>query len=263
MKTLYLECGMGAAGDMLMSALLELLPDQEHILEQLNGIGLPHVAFAKNTERKCGIVGTRISVTVNGQEEDEVQNAHAHHEHHHEHHNSEHNHHHAGMQEIEALIGSLSVSPWVKENALAVYRIIAEAESAVHGTTVTQIHFHEVGTLDAAADIVGVCMLLEALAPARIAASPVHVGSGHVHCMHGVLPVPAPATAQILLGVPTFGGSVDGELCTPTGAALLKHFVQSFGSMPLMTVSAIGYGMGTRDFGQANCLRAMLGETPE
>lgn len=279
MKTLYFECGMGAAGDMLMSALLELLPEQEHILEQLNSIGLPHVVFMKHTEHKCGIVGTRISVTVNGQEEDALQNAHEHHHdnaHHHHHHDDDvvqsahehhrddaHHHHHAGMQEIEALIGGLSVSPWVKENALAVYRIIAEAESAVHGTTVTQIHFHEVGTLDAAADIVGVCVLLEALSPARIVASPVHVGSGHVHCMHGVLPVPAPATAQILLGVPTYGGSVKGELCTPTGAALLKHFVQSFGDMPLMAVSAIGYGMGTRDFGRANCLRAMLGETTD
>lgn len=265
MKTLYLECSMGAAGDMLMSALIELLPKQEQkqVLEKLNGIGQPHVAFTKRTEQKSGIVGTRISVTVNGHEEDEVQSAH---EHHHDieyHNDGSHHHHHLGMQEIESMIGGMPVSAWVKENALAVYRIIAEAESAVHGTTVTQIHFHEVGTLDAVADIVGVCVLMEALAPARIVASPVHVGSGHVHCMHGILPVPAPATARILLGVPTYGGSVQGELCTPTGAALLKHFAQSFGDMPLMTVSDIGYGMGTRDFGQANCLRAMLGETPE
>lgn len=261
MKTLYLECNMGAAGDMLMSALIELLPKQEqkHILEQLNVIGQPHVVFTKLTEQKSGIVGTRISVTVDGHEEDEVQSAHEHH-----HDGSHHHHHnHLGMQDIEAMIGGLPVSPWVKENAVAVYKIIAEAESAVHGTTVTEIHFHEVGTLDAVADIVGTCVILEALAPARIVASPVHVGSGHVHCMHGILPVPAPSTARILFGVPTYGGAVKGELCTPTGAALLKHFVQSFGDMPLMTVSAIGYGMGTRDFGQANCLRAMLGEMPE
>ena len=115
--------------------------------------------------------------------------------------------------------------------------------------------------MDAVADVVGVCILMEEIGAEKIVASPVHVGSGHVHCMHGILPVPAPATALILNGIPTYGGQVQGELCTPTGAALLKHFASSFGDRPVMTTEAIGYGMGKKDFERANCLRAFLGES--
>ena len=153
------------------------------------------------------------------------------------------------------------MSEKVKADAKAVYGLIAEAESAAHGQPVEQIHFHEVGTLDAVADVVGVCALMERLAPDRVVVSPVHVGSGEVRCAHGVLPVPAPATAHILKGVPIYGGAIRGELCTPTGAALLKHFAGAFGPMPPMAVEKTGYGMGTKDFEWANCLRAMLGES--
>src|SRR5699024_82380 len=111
--------------------------------------------------------------------------------------------------------------------------------------------------------VVAVCWLIHDLAPEQILASPIHVGWGQVRCAHGILPVPAPATAHILRDVPTYGGSVEGELCTPTGAALLKHFAQSFGPSPVMRVEKIGYGMGKKDFEAANCLRAMLGETQE
>jgi uncharacterized protein (TIGR00299 family) protein len=123
------------------------------------------------------------------------------------------------------------------------------------------IHFHEVGALDAVADITAVCMLMERLAPDRVAASPVHVGSGHVHCAHGILPVPAPATALLLEGIPWYGGSVKGELCTPTGAALVRYFADSFGDMPVMRVGRIGYGMGKKEFTRLNAVRALLGET--
>ena len=126
---------------------------------------------------------------------------------------------------------------------------------------VTQIHFHEVGTMDAVADITAVCQLMHEIAPDEVVASPVHVGSGQVKCAHGILPVPAPATAYILQGIPSYGGEVDGELCTPTGAALLKHFVTRFGPMPAMKTEAVGYGMGKKDFERANCVRVMLGET--
>lgn len=149
----------------------------------------------------------------------------------------------------------------VAQDVMHVYELIAEAESHAHGAPVTDIHFHEVGTMDAIADITAVCMLMNEIAPDQVVVSPVHVGSGHVRCAHGVLPVPAPATAFILQGVPTYGGSVAGELCTPTGAALLKHFASRFGDMPVMAVQAIGYGMGKKDFPRANCVRAMLGET--
>ena len=165
------------------------------------------------------------------------------------------------MQDIDAIIGSLDVSEKVRVDARAVYRMIAEAESRVHGCPVTEIHFHEVGAMDAVADVIGVCLLIETLSPDRIIVSPVHTGSGFVRCAHGILPVPAPATAMILQGVPSYGGAVKGELCTPTGAALLKHFASCFGNRPVMTVEAVGYGMGRKDFEQANCLRAFLGET--
>jgi len=146
---------------------------------------------------------------------------------------------------------------------VAVYGLIAEAESHVHGVPVTDIHFHEVGTMDAIADIAAVCLLMDKLAPQQVIVSPIHVGSGHVKCAHGILPVPAPATAYTLRDVPIYGGGLKGELCTPTGAALLKHFATRFGQMPVMRVQTIGYGMGRKDFEAANCVRALLGETEE
>jgi hypothetical protein len=131
----------------------------------------------------------------------------------------------------------------------------------VHGRPAEEIHFHEVGTMDAVADVVGVCLLMEQLAPEQVLASPVHTGSGQVRCAHGILPVPAPATALLLEGIPSYSAQVRGELCTPTGAALLRHFVSRFGDRPVMRVSAVGYGMGKKDFDQANCVRAFLGES--
>ena len=312
MKTLYIECAMGAAGDMLTAALLELMPDKEAALAKLNAMGIPGVAFEAEPSAKCGITGTHMRVLIHGEEEESVPCGHTHaqedhhehnhaHEHHHEHdhvherhhehdhhvhthahahvqedahchdsdahdhaHHHEHDaHHHAhhGMAEIRSLIAELAVSETVKEKALAVYQSIAEAESRVHGAEVDQIHFHEVGSMDAVADVTAVCLLMELLAPEQVIVSPIHVGSGTVLCAHGRLPVPAPATALILEGMPIYGGSVQGELCTPTGAALLKTFADSFGPMPPMTVAKTGYGMGTKNFEQANCLRAMLGES--
>ncbi|MBR2823458.1 MAG: nickel pincer cofactor biosynthesis protein LarC [Clostridia bacterium] len=298
MKTLYLECGMGAAGDMLTAALLELTEDRKAFLDRMNALGLPGVTVSAEPMAKCGITGTHIHVTVNGEEEESLDGdmndrAHHHdhehdhphdhehdhehdhghehdhphdheHEHEHDHHDHDHghHHHHASPRDINALIDGLDVSDRVKTDAKAVYALIAEAESRVHGHPVTDIHFHEVGTLDAVADVVGVCLLMETLHPDQVVASPVHVGSGTVRCMHGILPVPAPATALLLEGIPTYGGQVRGELCTPTGAALLKHFVTSFGDRPVMKTRAIGYGMGKKDFApHANCLRAFLGET--
>ena len=286
MKTLYLECAMGAAGDMLTAALLELTGDRQAFIDKMNAIGLPGVTVAAEGSVKCGITGTHVKITVDGMEE-EAGDAHDHHhnhdhdhEHHHDHvHNHGHDHdhpeeehdhhhdhdhghhHHASVADIEGLINSLDVSDRVKADAKAVYALIADAESRVHGRPVTEIHFHEVGTLDAVADVVGVCLLMEQLSPDQVIASPVHTVSGHVHCAHGSLPVPAPATALILEGIPSYGGEIRGELCTPTGAALLKHFVSRFGSRPVMAVEAIGYGMGKKDFDQANCVRAFLGES--
>ena len=327
MKTLYLECGMGAAGDMLTAALLELMPDPEAAVTELNGLGIPGVQFSKEAVSKCGIGGTHMTVKVHGEEESEEMFHHHHehhdhlhehehddesachehhhdhehihegHEHHHDHtheHSHEHHHdhthehshehthghthehahehgddghthhHHSSLHDIEHIVcGHLNIPDQVKQDVMAVYGLIAEAESHAHGVPVTEIHFHEVGTMDAIADITAVCLLMNKIAPDQVIVSPVHVGSGHVHCAHGILPVPAPATAYILNGVPMYGGAVKGELCTPTGAALLKHFATRFGDMPVMRTETIGYGMGKKDFEQANCIRAMLGETED
>lgn len=260
MKTLYLECNMGAAGDMLMAALYELLSEEgkKTFLDAMNGLGLPGVAVAPVSVRTGGIAGTHMRVTVQGQEEGG-------HEHgrHHNHHDHDHEHHHAAPGYIGALIDGLPLPQEVREQARRVYDAIAQAEARAHGCGVGEVHYHEVGALDAVADVAGVCYALYLLAPDQICASPVHVGSGTVRCAHGVMPVPAPATANLLRGVPIYGGTIQGELCTPTGAALLKTFVQSFGPMPVMETEQIGCGVGTKEFEQANCVRAFLGESRE
>lgn len=270
MKTLYIECNMGAAGDMLMAALYELLTDKQEFLDTMNGLGLPGVRVEAQAASTCGIAGTHMAVTVDGQEETaDAHHGNSHvHEHHtaHEHdhaqeHEHDHHHHHATPGYIGEIITSLPLPETVKAQAKAVYDAIAQAEAKAHGCPVSDVHFHEVGALDAVADVTGVCYALYLLAPEQIVVSPIHVGSGTVRCAHGVMPVPAPATANLLEGVPIYGGTVQGELCTPTGAALLSHFAQRFGSMPVMVTQAVGVGIGTKQFDQANCVRAFLGET--
>ena len=264
MKTLYLDCGMGAAGDMLTAALLELFPQPEKIIEELNTLGIPHVKFFMEKSSKCGILGTHVTVKVHGQEEE----SHSHEELYHEHphgqcHVSQHHHEHthSSLHDIEHILSHMHINDEIRNDVMAVYNLIADAESKAHGAPVSEIHFHEVGNLDAIADVTAVCILMAKLAPERIVVSPVHVGCGQVRCAHGILPVPAPATAHILQGCPIYGGKIQSELCTPTGAALLKYFADDFGDMPVMTVSSIGYGMGKKNFEAANCVRAMLGET--
>lgn len=260
MRTLYLECNMGVAGDMLMAALLELHPNKNRFIEKMNNLNLPGVVISSEPSSKCGITGTKIRVAVNGHEE----GVH-HHDHHHsnETHVHEHHHHHEhhGMNDIHKIIDKLNVPQKVKEDAESVYALIAEAESHAHGRPVDQIHFHEVGTMDAVADVIGVCLLIYDLAPEKIIASPICTGFGQVKCAHGILPVPAPATEYILRNIPCYSGQTEGELCTPTGVALLKYFVKEFTRMPVMRTEKTGYGMGNKDFETANCVRAMIGET--
>ncbi len=350
MKTLYLECGMGAAGDMLMAALTGLLPDPQGFAAELNALGIPGVRARRLAAESCGITGARMEISINGEEEEsqdwhahghahgglEHSHGHAHphdhdhnhddhdhhdhhhddhdHDHHHDDHDDEHDHHHddhdhdhdhgdhdhehhddhcdghghhddhghdhhhgghdhphnghgghghATRGETMAVIAGLAVSEKVKQNAAQIYDLLADAEAEAHGKPVDQVHFHEVGNMDAVADIVGVCLLMEKLAPDSIVVSPIRTGYGFVRCAHGVLPVPAPAAANLLRGMPVYAGEIQGEMCTPTGAALLKHFATEFGPMPAMTVEKIGVGMGKKDFGVANCLRAFLGESGE
>lgn len=277
MKTLYIECNMGAAGDMLMGALYELLEDKQGFLDTMNGLGLPGVRLEAQKAATCGVAGTHMAVTVHGEEEHEPGHGHHHgheqehgrihahgHEHAHEHaHEHTHHHHHATPGHIAEIIDGLALPESVKTNARAVYDAIAQAEARAHGCPVGDVHYHEVGALDAVADVTGVCYALNLLAPEQVVVSPIHVGSGTVRCAHGVMPVPAPATANLLEGVPAYGGAVQGELCTPTGAALLTHFADRFGPMPVMRTQGVGIGIGTKAFEQANCVRAFLGETEE
>lgn len=241
MKLLHFDCSMGAAGDMLTAALLELFEDKESLCRQLNELSIPHVRFVMNQKQTCGLQAGHMQVLIDGEDED-------------------HAHPHRGLQEVREIIQELKISDKVREDVLAVYDAIARAESAVHGVSTEHIHFHEVGSLDAIADITAVCYLMDLLQPDLVTASAVHVGHGHVKCAHGILPVPAPATARLLRGIPIYGGEVQGELCTPTGAALLRHFVSSFGAMPHMVVEKIGYGAGKKKFPLPNCVSAFWGK---
>ena len=246
MKTLYLNLGMGAAGDMLTAALYELLSDadKEKALEALKELNIPGVEFVPERSEKCGIVGTHMSVIVNGTEEGEETVATG---------DSA-----ANETSQESGTGAAEKTEGA-ENAKVKMNLPQEVKA--HGVPVKQIHFHEVGEIDAVADISAFCLLIRMIAPDQVIASPVNVGWGQVRCAHGIMPVPTPATANILKNVPIYNNQIKGELCTPTGAALLKHFVTAFGAMPQMRVSRIGYGMGKKDFEAANCVVAMLGET--
>lgn len=251
MRILYLDCDMGAAGDMLSAALLQLHPAPETVLDKIRAMALPGVAVALMERSTCGISGAHYRVTVDGAEEGDAPSAGHGHQH------------HVHLSDVEGILRGSGLEEAVIEDAVAVYRLLAEAESAVHGHPIDQIHFHEVGTLDAIVDVATACLLLHELSPDLICASPVHVGSGTVRCAHGELPVPAPATARLLQGVPSYSADIRGELCTPTGAALLKHFVARWGEQPVMAVEKIGCGVGTKGFPRANLLRALLGETEE
>ena len=251
MRTIYLDCGMGAAGDMLTAALLELHDAPEAALTVLNRAFAGMAVLSMKQEKKCGIVGTHLTVSVKGLVEGEERQKYPRHGH------------HASLAEVREFISGLELPRKAIRDALAVYDKLAEAEAKVHGCLLENIHFHEVGSLDAMADVVSACYLLHELKAEKIYASPVHVGSGTVRCAHGELPVPAPATQELLKEIPIYGGEIRGELCTPTGAALLKYFVTEFGDMPVMRVEKVGFGLGTKDFPRANGLRALLGETED
>ena len=248
MKTLYIDCAMGCAGDMLTAALLELHPNKNAFIDRMNAALDGRAVLSAKPDSKCGIAGTHVSVLINGDEEGEPER---------------HSHRHTSVAEIMDFIDNVPLCIEVRENAKAVYSLIAEAESRVHGSSAENVHFHELGSLDALADVLSVCELMHELSPEKVLASPVNVGSGFVKCAHGVLPVPAPATELILRGVPIYSGQIRSELCTPTGAALLRHFAAAFVPMPPLRVERTGYGTGKKDFEAANVVRVLLGETED
>lgn len=267
-KILYLECKTGAAGDMLMGALYSLLTEEQKVLflEKLNAIS-EDVCVSPQEICKQGIGGIHMKVEINGEEEGIAHTHDHHHDHEHAHHHDDehahahhHGHHaHTSVASILEKISVLDMSDTVKKDAEGIYREIAAAESKVHQTDMEQIHFHEVGSVDALIDVVGSCLALELLGVDEVQASPICVGNGTVRCAHGILPVPAPATAEIIKGMPVYCSSFDGELLTPTGAAILKYFVESYTKEMHMEIEEIGYGFGTKDFAQLSCVRAFLG----
>ncbi len=278
MKILYLDCGMGAAGDMLAGALVSLLSkeEQESFIKMINNIGVDGVKVSISDDAKCGITGKHFKVEIDGVEEHshdvhEHEHHHEHeqeHGHHHEHgdghnDNDNHGHHHHGTgpfpKELETVAEKLDCPNDIQK----VYELLAEAEAKVHGKDVSEIHFHEVGMKDALIDIASVVYLMNKLKVDKVVVSPVNVGFGKVKCAHGILPVPAPATAELVKGIPTYAGRFEGELLTPTGAALLKYYADEFSYQPLMNVIKCGYGTGNKNFESANVVKAVLGEVTD
>jgi uncharacterized protein (TIGR00299 family) protein len=240
MRQAYLDGSSGVSGDMFLGALLDAGFDAHRLLEELKKLSLGFFKLKRTRALRGGIVGTRFEVETSGDQP------------------------HRKLADIEAMITPASLSDRVKEKSLKIFRRLAEAEGKLHGKPASEVHFHEVGAVDAVVDIVGACVGLEALEISELISSPLNVGGGHVQAAHGSLPVPAPATAELLQGVPIYSSGVEGELVTPTGAAIVSTLAASFGPFPSFKIERIGYGAGASDFPHhPNVARLFLGEKLE
>jgi pyridinium-3,5-bisthiocarboxylic acid mononucleotide nickel chelatase len=235
-RTLYLDCFSGAAGDMIIGALLDAGASEDAVRDALGALPLEGFSVEVRTVTRASLRATKVDVTVTGEQE------------------------HRGPREIAGLLHESALPERVRTRALRVFDLLADAEAKVHGIPRGDVHFHEVGAVDAIVDVVGCAAAIESLAPERILASPVATGRGVVAAAHGPLPIPAPAVVELLRGVPVEERG-EGELVTPTGAALLREAVAEFGPLPPMTISAAGYGAGTRDAALPNVVRVLVGET--
>ncbi len=267
MKIAYFDCFAGISGDMLVGALLDLGLDKTVLERELRKLPLEGYRLEVFKVDKRGIQATKFQVILtdsNGEhladaEFQEVAQptetaAHPHHQH-----PSGNAHSHRSLAEILSLINASSLSAGVKSTATHIFTRLGQAEAHVHGVSLDEVHFHEVGGVDAIVDIVGAAIGLEQLGIERVYASALHLGSGFVRAAHGLLPVPAPATAQLVAGVPVYAGEVKGELVTPTGAAIITTIAHGFGPLPSLVIEASGYGAGTRDREFPNVLRGYLG----
>lgn len=282
MTDYHLDCSSGIAGDMFLGACLDLGLPLEVLSETVARLRLPGVSVESRKALRGGMAGTRFRVLSDGrpvegpdpEEKGEAGHHHHHHDHdhshdhHHDHHHHEHEHHHhphdhghsRGLAEIHGLIAASDLSAPVKERALRLFLRLGEAEAKAHGMPIERVHFHEVGAVDSIVDLVGAAAAVEYLAPGRLTSSPVNVGSGRVKTAHGELPVPAPATAELLRGIPVYGGP-GGELTTPTGAVLLAELVDEFVDFPAMVLEGVGYGLGKKDIPtHPNALRLVRGQ---
>lgn len=248
MCTVYFDCERGAAGDMICAALFGLIKDKAAMVKRLNNMGIPGAKFLINNTKRYEMEGLSMTVEIGEQTEETVFSEHGHTAHR-----------HMTMETIREIVGNLKVPQHIKKMVLEIYQMIALAESEAHNCQVTEVHFHEVGALDAIADVSAACMLLDELKPENIISSSVHVGNGTVRCAHGVLDVPAPATANLLRGIPYEKGEIEGEICTPTGAALLRYFVQKFGvPIPESSIKKSGIGIGKRKFQKPSFFMAAI-----
>jgi uncharacterized protein (TIGR00299 family) protein len=240
MKLAYFDCFSGISGDMALGALVDAGCDVERLRVELRGLQVPGWELSAEKVWKNGMAATYVKVKSADQQK------------------------HRSLSTILEILQKSQLAPQVRDRAAAIFQKLGEAEARVHDVPIEKIHFHEVGAVDAIVDIVGACIGFGALGVERFACSPLNVGGGTAQMAHGILPVPAPATANLLRGKPTYSNGVQKELVTPTGAAIVATLCDTFGPQPAMSVSAIGYGAGTADLeGQPNVVRIMIGETAE
>jgi uncharacterized protein (TIGR00299 family) protein len=240
MRIAYLDCSSGISGDMTLGALVDSGVPLDALNAAITSLGLPGVKLVACEVKKLGFRATQITVE----------------------HEPEHKHRH--LSHIEAIIEQSKLTPPQKATALAIFRRLAEAEAKVHGTTVEKVHFHEVGAVDSIADVVAAAVGWDLLGAERLVVSPIPTGTGRITIAHGEINVPAPATAELLRGIPLAASSVEAELTTPTGAAIVATLAADFGPLPGMTIEQIGYGAGQRDLPQqANVLRLLVGQAVE
>ncbi len=237
MKVAYFDCFSGAAGDMILAALLDAGANFDQLSVSISRLRLSGYRLSAEKIKKQGIAATYFSVSM----EDAPQT-------------------HRHLRHVVEILNGTEISPITRDRAIRIFTRLAQAEAMVHGTTIEKVHFHEVGAVDAIIDVVGACIALDMLGIERVVCSPIPVGNGTIRCDHGVMPVPAPATAELLKNVPIAPCDEIGELITPTGAAILTTLASEFGPMPAMTTTAIGYGAGTRDGKtRPNVLRVIIG----
>lgn len=266
MKLLYFDCFSGISGDMTIGALVDVGADPQVLENELKKLKIeePYELSFKKVD-KNGITSTKFDVLFGESAHDHMKDPHDHHHDHDDHHHSHdhHDHHHRSYKDIREMIEGSTLSSAVKELSLKIFEKIGKAEGLIHGVPLEKVHFHEVGALDSIIDIVGTAILIDHLNIDQIKSSPIPVGSGSVHIAHGIYPVPAPATLEILRGVPLKEQSIASELTTPTGAAIAAVLAGEFCTLPAMTVESIGYGAGTKSFpDHPNVLRVVIGEVP-
>ena len=249
MTVLYYDCFSGISGDMHLGAMIDLGVDPKTLIDQLGRLDLTGYELKITRDQRKGISGTKVDVVLDNN----------HHDHHHGHHND--HHHHRNLEDISRIINDSDLSKAIKDRSIRMFRKLAEAEGKIHNKPVQEVHFHEVGAVDSIVDIVGAAICIETIAPDMIMSSAVELGGGFVKCEHGTFPVPAPATAEILAGVPVKSGAAPYETTTPTGALILACNADKFGPMQDLRISKTAYGIGNRDMDIPNVLRVYLAES--